>query len=159
MVTPTRAGLSHKLCFPGQCKLSIFSHTLNTMTKKAIVLLADGAEEMEFTIAGMPFLPFFLHKRNLRVSTVDVLRRAKVEVLVAGVKLKNATFAECSRGVKIVPDVEFEHQGQSWKPVSGLLVFIYTYIDMAPRMIMTRLLCQAVCKVHSPFATTQMFKI
>ncbi|KAI8148474.1 class I glutamine amidotransferase-like protein [Fennellomyces sp. T-0311] len=68
------------------------------MTKKAVVLLADGAEEMEFTIA------------------VDVLRRAKVEVLVAGVKLKNATFAECSRGVKIVPDVEFEHQGQSWKP-------------------------------------------
>ncbi|KAI9269320.1 class I glutamine amidotransferase-like protein [Phascolomyces articulosus] len=66
------------------------------MSKKAIVFLADGTEEMEFTIA------------------VDVLRRAKVEVTVVGVKLKNSTVAECSRGVKIVPDVELQHEGQSW---------------------------------------------
>ncbi|KAI9492933.1 class I glutamine amidotransferase-like protein [Zychaea mexicana] len=67
------------------------------MVKKAIVFLADGTEEMEFTI------------------TVDVLRRAKVEVTVVGVQLKTPTVAECSRGVKIVPDAEFQHEGQSWK--------------------------------------------
>ncbi|ORZ03065.1 class I glutamine amidotransferase-like protein [Syncephalastrum racemosum] len=68
------------------------------MNKKALILLADGAEEMEFTIA------------------VDVLRRAQVEVLVAGVALKEPTVAHCSRGVKIVPDVEFAHQNMSWNP-------------------------------------------
>ncbi|KAI7850849.1 class I glutamine amidotransferase-like protein [Circinella umbellata] len=56
--------------------------------KKAIVFLADGTEEMEFTI------------------TVDVLRRAKIDVTVVGVKLKNPPAATCSRGVKIIPDVE-----------------------------------------------------
>ncbi|KAL1926898.1 hypothetical protein VTP01DRAFT_5228 [Rhizomucor pusillus] len=66
-------------------------------TKKALVLLADGTEEMEFTIS------------------VDILRRAKVDVTIAGVRLKNHTFAECSRNVKIVPDVEFEHQNISWE--------------------------------------------
>ncbi|KAI7903541.1 class I glutamine amidotransferase-like protein [Cokeromyces recurvatus] len=57
--------------------------------KKAIVFLCEGTEEMEFTIS------------------VDVLRRAKVEVTVVGVQLSN-DFAVCSRGVKIIPDVKFE---------------------------------------------------
>ncbi|KAI7890481.1 class I glutamine amidotransferase-like protein [Mucor mucedo] len=57
--------------------------------KKAIVLLTEGAEEMEFTI------------------TVDVLRRAKIDVTVASVKVTQA-YATCSRGVKICPDVTFE---------------------------------------------------
>ncbi|KAI8073780.1 class I glutamine amidotransferase-like protein [Thamnidium elegans] len=57
--------------------------------KKAIVFLTEGAEEMEFTI------------------TVDVLRRAKVEVTVLGVEISNI-FATCSRGVKICPDIKFE---------------------------------------------------
>jgi protein DJ-1 len=51
----------------------------------ALVLLAPGAEEMETTIV------------------VDVLRRAKVNVLVAGVDGSGAV--ECSRGVRITPDV------------------------------------------------------
>jgi len=65
-------------------------------TKRALVLLADGTEEMEFVIS------------------VDVLRRAEISVTSAGVGLKNGTYAECSRGVKILPDVEAEHIGISW---------------------------------------------
>ena len=55
-----------------------------------LVLLAEGTEEMEFTII------------------VDVLRRAEVEVVVAGVA-GDGTAGDgpvtCSRGVRIVPDV------------------------------------------------------
>ncbi|CAO3652126.1 unnamed protein product [Cunninghamella blakesleeana] len=56
----------------------------------AIVFLADGSEEMEFTIIA------------------DVLRRAKVDVKVVGVQLQD-TFALCSRGIKIVPNVLIEN--------------------------------------------------
>jgi protein DJ-1 len=52
---------------------------------RALVLLAEGAEEMEATIA------------------VDVLRRAQIEVVLAGVA--GAEPVRCSRGVRIVPDV------------------------------------------------------
>lgn len=51
---------------------------------RALVLLAEGAEEMEVTI------------------TVDVLRRGEVEVLLAG--LDGPAPVRCSRGVVIVPD-------------------------------------------------------
>ncbi|CAO3673339.1 unnamed protein product [Umbelopsis vinacea] len=64
-------------------------------SKKALVLLANGTE-MEF------------------VTPVDILRRAEISVTTAGVGLRNGTFAECSRGVKILPDVEAEHIGVSW---------------------------------------------
>ncbi|CEG70166.1 hypothetical protein RMATCC62417_06113 [Rhizopus microsporus] len=57
--------------------------------KKAIVFLTEGAEDMEFSIS------------------VDVLRRAKVEVTVVGVEL-NGTYATCARGIKVIPDVKFE---------------------------------------------------
>ena len=52
--------------------------------KKVLLILAPGAEEMETVI------------------TADVLRRAKVEVIIAG--LDSAEAVECSRGVKILPD-------------------------------------------------------
>ncbi|MGM0575596.1 MAG: DJ-1 family glyoxalase III [Myxococcota bacterium] len=51
---------------------------------RALVLLAEGAEEMEAIIA------------------VDVLRRGEVQVTVAGVD--GAAPVTCSRGVRIVPD-------------------------------------------------------
>jgi len=41
----------------------------------------------------------------LSFLAVDVLRRAQIAVTVAGVALENKTFAVCSRGVKIIPDV------------------------------------------------------
>jgi len=52
--------------------------------KKALVLLANGCEEME------------------AVTTIDILRRGGVEVTVAGVTDGVIT---ASRGVKLVPDV------------------------------------------------------
>lgn len=56
--------------------------------KSALVLLATGAEEMEATIA------------------IDVLRRAHVHVVVAGVD--GVAPVTCSRGVKILPDISLE---------------------------------------------------
>jgi protein DJ-1 len=51
---------------------------------RALVILAEGAEEMETTII------------------VDVLRRAEIDVILAG--LESAAPVHCSRGVRIVPD-------------------------------------------------------
>ncbi|KAJ1647457.1 hypothetical protein J3B02_001496 [Coemansia erecta] len=54
--------------------------------KKAIVFVADGTEEMEATI------------------TIDVLRRAGIQVLVLAVEATIGEPVTCSRNVKIVPD-------------------------------------------------------
>lgn len=60
------------------------------MKKRALVLLAPGAEEMETTII------------------VDVLRRAELDVVLAGVE--GAGPVRCSRGVRLVPDASLaEH--------------------------------------------------
>ncbi|XP_066257609.1 protein dj-1beta isoform X2 [Euwallacea similis] len=55
------------------------------MTKKALVFLAPGAEEMEFVIS------------------VDVLRRGGMSVVVAG--LPDFNLIKCSRNVNIKPDI------------------------------------------------------
>lgn len=55
-------------------------------TKRALVFLATGAEEMETVI------------------TVDTLRRAGINVTLAGVT--GAEPVVCSRNVKIVPDID-----------------------------------------------------
>jgi protein DJ-1 len=52
---------------------------------RVLVLLAEGAEEMEVVI------------------TVDVLRRAGIEVLLAGIH--GTEPVRCSRGVQLVPDL------------------------------------------------------
>ena len=59
-----------------------------TSEKSALVILATGAEEMETVI------------------TVDVLRRAKINVTLAG--LEGLEPVVCSRGVKIVPDTSLD---------------------------------------------------
>lgn len=56
--------------------------------KSALVVLATGAEEMETVI------------------TVDVLRRAKINVTLAG--LEGSDPVVCSRGVKLVPDTSLD---------------------------------------------------
>lgn len=59
-----------------------------TDNKKALVILSPGAEEMETVIS------------------VDVLRRAKIQVTLAG--LNSSEPVECSRSVKIVPDTSLD---------------------------------------------------
>ncbi|KAH7960936.1 hypothetical protein HPB49_025183 [Dermacentor silvarum] len=58
------------------------------MAKKALLILAEGAEEMEAVIAA------------------DVLRRAGVDVNIAG--LTGASPVKCSRNVVVVPDMSLE---------------------------------------------------
>ncbi|KAI9844732.1 MAG: hypothetical protein M1838_002052 [Thelocarpon superellum] len=53
----------------------------------ALVLLADGTEEIEF------------------VTSQDVLVRAGFSVRSVGVNLQHHSWAVCSRGVKIIPDI------------------------------------------------------
>jgi len=65
--------------------LSFIRKTSTQMSKKALVFLAEGAEEMETVI------------------TVDTLRRAGIEVTLAGLHGDQPVL--CSRNVKVVPDV------------------------------------------------------
>ncbi|XP_030387095.1 protein dj-1beta [Scaptodrosophila lebanonensis] len=58
------------------------------MSKTALIILAPGAEEMEFTIAA------------------DVLRRAGIAVTVAG--LNGPDPVKCSRDIVILPDTSLE---------------------------------------------------
>ncbi|KAI1301712.1 Parkinson disease protein 7 -like protein [Halotydeus destructor] len=55
------------------------------MAKTALVIIADGTEEMEAVI------------------TIDVLRRGGIEVTVAGLESSNPV--KCSHGIVITPDV------------------------------------------------------
>lgn len=65
---------------------------MESVGKKALLILAPGAEEMETVI------------------TADVLRRAKITVVIAG--LDSAQAVECSRQVKIVPDTSLDIAAQ-----------------------------------------------
>ncbi|TMW50156.1 hypothetical protein DOY81_004781, partial [Sarcophaga bullata] len=63
-------------------------HLFSEMSKSALIILAPGAEEMEFVISA------------------DVLRRAGIKVTVAGLTGKDPV--KCSRDVVIVPDTSLE---------------------------------------------------
>ncbi len=58
-------------------------------THTALVILAPGAEEAE------------------TVCAVDVMRRGKIHVTLAG--LEGLGAVECSRGVRILPDIDLAH--------------------------------------------------
>ena len=60
------------------------------MGKTALVLITDGTEEMEAVIV------------------VDVLRRAQVDVTLAGLGEDASKAATCSRNVRITPDVSLK---------------------------------------------------
>uniref|UniRef100_A0A8D8XLH9 Protein deglycase DJ-1zDJ-1 n=1 Tax=Cacopsylla melanoneura TaxID=428564 RepID=A0A8D8XLH9_9HEMI len=70
-------------------KSQSFSSLGHKMAKSALVLIADGSEEMEFVI------------------TVDVLRRANINVVAASVNSPGPHIA-CSRGINIVPDLTLD---------------------------------------------------
>ncbi|KAF1358948.1 DJ-1 [Lizonia empirigonia] len=53
---------------------------------KALILVADGSEEIEF------------------VTPYDVLTRAGLEIHSAGINLKNENYAHLTRNIRIVPD-------------------------------------------------------
>lgn len=69
--------------------------------KKALLILAPGAEEMETVISA------------------DVLRRAKISVIIAG--LESTEAVECSRQVKIVPDASLDAAAQ-WGPYDVIIL-------------------------------------
>lgn len=71
--------------------------TSKTTPPRALLLLADGAEEMEVTI------------------TADVLRRGGVEVVIAG--LAGSDPVTCSRGVRLVPDIGLDAAGEGFDVV------------------------------------------
>ncbi len=58
---------------------------MSKLARRVLMPIADGTEEIEFTVV------------------VDVLRRAGIEVVVAG--LDGEAPVTCSRGVRIVPDL------------------------------------------------------
>jgi len=60
----------------------------NANVKTALVVIADGSEEIE------------------AVTAIDVLRRAGINVTVAG--LEGSKVVNCSRNVNIVPDASFQ---------------------------------------------------
>lgn len=68
---------------------------MSERTPRALVVLAEGAEEMEAII------------------TVDVLRRAGVEVVLAG--LDGADPVTCSRKVRVVPDTSLAAAGNDFE--------------------------------------------
>ncbi|CAF0875386.1 unnamed protein product [Adineta ricciae] len=56
------------------------------MTKKALVFIANGSEEIE------------------TVTTVDVLRRAEIDVDVVSIEKNGQDALKCSRNVRVLPD-------------------------------------------------------
>ncbi|KMZ06927.1 protein dj-1beta [Drosophila simulans] len=76
------------MVFFGFSQISRHFSKFTKMSKSALVILAPGAEEMEFIIAA------------------DVLRRAGIKVTVAG--LNGGEAVKCSRDVQILPDTSLD---------------------------------------------------
>ena len=66
--------------------IKVLNYSKRTMTRKALIFLAEGAEETETII------------------TVDSLRRANIDVCLVG--LNNADTVTCALKTKIVPDTD-----------------------------------------------------
>ncbi|PVU98565.1 hypothetical protein BB559_001458 [Furculomyces boomerangus] len=71
---------------------------------RAIVFISEGTEEIE------------------AVVTIDVLRRAQIDVLVVGVSDTKVQYHVCSRGVKIVPDAMMDHDVINFDSYNAVIV-------------------------------------
>ncbi|XP_077533327.1 Parkinson disease protein 7 homolog [Haemaphysalis longicornis] len=78
-----------------------YSFSNESMTKKALLILAEGAEEMETVISA------------------DVLRRAGIEVTIAG--LAGCCPVKCSRNVVLVPDKSLD-EAASYSPYDVIVL-------------------------------------
>lgn len=78
-----------------------YSFSNESMTKKALLILAEGAEEMETVISA------------------DVLRRAGIDVTIAG--LTGCSPVKCSRNVVIVPDKSLD-EASSYSPYDVIVL-------------------------------------
>lgn len=103
--------------------------------KKALILLADGTEEMELYVQQLkhfliPIITSSLINTTCSTITYDTLVRAGVSCTSAYVPAQNTTsttttfsnppFAKGSRGINILPDTYFSPQETT--PVSNLLI-------------------------------------
>ncbi|KAF9453371.1 DJ-1 [Macrolepiota fuliginosa MF-IS2] len=90
-------------------------------TPKALVLIADGTEEMEFTITYDTLVRGGIIATSAYVSTPPTSPSTSTATTVAAggqgqVTLINPPTAKCSRGVRILPDIYFEPSGVGFGP-------------------------------------------
>lgn len=76
------------------------------MSKKALIFLAPGAEEMEFVISADVLVRAGVSLKRLPEGCGLNDTLFQIEVTVAG--LPDASVVKCSRGVKIQPDIGIE---------------------------------------------------
>ena len=79
---------------------------------KALIFIADGTEEMELYVENMRSDLSYSHNSIFSTIAYDTLVRAGIQCTSAYVKplginddSANPLVAECSRGMKIIPDV------------------------------------------------------
>ena len=100
------------------------------MGKTALVLITDGTEEMEAVIL------------------VDVLRRAQVDVTLAGLSEDTSKAATCSRNVRITPDVSLKEAAVK-EP--------YDVIVLPGEFLLCGTHVVSVCKIKTVFLIVMLF--
>ncbi|EKM78333.1 hypothetical protein AGABI1DRAFT_121441 [Agaricus bisporus var. burnettii JB137-S8] len=91
-----------------------------SLPPKALILIADGTEEMEFTITYDTLVRGGIITTSAYISTTPSLDRlSDATTTSAGqgqVTLISPPTAKCSRGVRIMPDIYFEPSASGFGP-------------------------------------------